>query len=141
MKKVFIVFAIFMVFTTSCKFKGAEKQTEAVQLAGAWKLVKSNVLSDFSENNVFNALKIFGDGYFSVSIYNKKTGKLLTCNAGTYTVSGNSYKENIIFSNIPAMVHTKSNLSIKFKGNRIYLEGDIRNGKAKIVEIWERVEE
>jgi len=121
-------------------------------LNGTWKLIYSKVTTGKKTEITYpvkdqEMIKIFNGNHFAFFKHDVKKGKIATpvfsSGAGTYTISGNVYKEHLSYCNYRDWENMDFEFTISLKKDSLIQKGiekiDSLNVNQEIIEIYTRI--
>ncbi len=117
--------------------KTAVNPTLASQLLGTWKYYSEKGKKP-APSNTFERIKIFSDGYWSITHTNTLTDKLVHYHGGSYEIDSDTYSETITFANQSTAYLLNENLefNLEVRGDTLSQTG-LNN---EYDEVWVRTE-
>ena len=114
------------------------------KLEGTWECVsyksgEETRFSEFPKNE--KHIKLITPTHFTWVTYDVDKKKALSTAGGTYSLEGDSYKEQIEFAGegVEELAGKEQSFKIKVEGNKWSLSGVLSSG-VKIEEVWKRVQ-
>ncbi|MEG2100326.1 MULTISPECIES: hypothetical protein [Flavobacterium] len=127
MKKL-IPFAVAVLLFTSCETK---KESNAIPIAGTWRLISAETTEKDSTFSTFNSktkmIKIINDTHFAFFNHDLNNGKDSTAlffgGGGKYTLKDSTYTENLEFFNNREWENNKFEFTVKIKNDTLIQKG------------------
>jgi hypothetical protein len=126
----------FLLIATAFTCPAPEKNSNAPELTGAWRLTSkpAGPLAGAT------AVKIVTEGRFTVAYYDQAGKRFMGTYGGTYTVSGGQLTEKLDFSTLDSTLVGKSGSLTHGLRNGIWTLTGAR-GSEKVSETWKKMEE
>lgn len=119
-----------------------QKDEDARKLVGTWRLVSAKYNDQVPDSGKLVELKHVTDSQFTWLRYDKETKKISQAAGGTYSVKGQMYSEKPSYGVGEDFEQIRGNeymFTWKIEGNKWYSNGELKNVKLKIEEVWEKL--
>lgn len=131
------------VLTISAVSSASVSKKKTVSIEGTWQLESykygpaQSGFIDVQDNRV--RLKVINKTNFIWVDYNPGTGRVTQSAGGTYSLTGNTYTESLVFGlGMDSYLGNKPVFTVKIEGDMLFQTGLLTEGY-KIEEIWHRV--